>query len=103
MLATHRDRRCHASEAEIAAALAGNWREEHVFALGQALELYDAYRAIDAKVWMLDLGRSFEKLCRKAKGTYIEFRPELPRSPVGKVLKKDIRAEMLERADKAAR
>ena len=45
VLATHRDRRCHASEAEIAAALAGNWREEHVFALGQALELYDAYHA----------------------------------------------------------
>jgi transposase len=43
VLATHRDRRCHASEEEIAAALAGNWREEHVFALGQALELYDAY------------------------------------------------------------
>lgn len=39
VLATHRDRRCHASEEEIAAALAGNWREEHVFALGQALEL----------------------------------------------------------------
>jgi len=35
------DRRCHASEEEIAAALAGNWREEHLFALGQALELYD--------------------------------------------------------------
>ena len=45
VLATHRDRRCHASEEEIAAALAGNWREEHVFALGQALELYDAYHA----------------------------------------------------------
>jgi len=45
VLATHRDRRCHASEAEIAAALAGNWREEHVFALGQALELYDTYHA----------------------------------------------------------
>ena len=45
ILATHRDRRCHASEAEIAAALAGNWREELVFALGQALELYDAYHA----------------------------------------------------------
>jgi len=25
------------------AVLAGNWREEHIFALGQALELYDAY------------------------------------------------------------
>jgi transposase len=43
-LALHRDRRCHASAEEIAAALTGNWREEHVFALGQALELYDIYQ-----------------------------------------------------------
>jgi len=40
-LAAHRDRRCHASAEEISAALAGNWREEHIFALGQALDLYD--------------------------------------------------------------
>ena len=40
-------------------------------------EMAWSYRAIGAKVWMLDLGRSFEKLCRKAKGTYIEFRPEV--------------------------
>jgi transposase len=43
-LAGHRDRRCHASEQEISAALTGNWREEHVFALDQALGLYDAYQ-----------------------------------------------------------
>jgi conjugal transfer ATP-binding protein TraC len=40
-------------------------------------ELAWSYRAIGAKVWMLDLGRSFEKLCRKARGTYIEFRPDV--------------------------
>ncbi|WP_406625168.1 type IV secretion system protein TraC [Acidovorax sp. SDU_ACID1] len=40
-------------------------------------ELAWSYRAIGAKVWMLDLGRSFEKLCRKANGTYIEFRPDV--------------------------
>lgn len=40
-------------------------------------ELAWSYRAIGAKVWMQDLGRSFEKLCRKAKGTYIEFRPDV--------------------------
>ena len=40
-------------------------------------EIAWSYRAIGAKVWMQDLGRSFEKLCRKAKGTYIEFRPEV--------------------------
>jgi len=39
-------------------------------------EMAWSYRAIGAKVWMLDLGRSFEKLCRKAGGTYIEFKPD---------------------------
>jgi conjugal transfer ATP-binding protein TraC len=36
-------------------------------------ELAWSYRSIGAKVWMMDLGRSFEKLCRKADGAYIEF------------------------------
>lgn len=40
-------------------------------------ELAWSYRAIGAKVWMLDLGRSFEKLCHKAQGAYLEFRPEV--------------------------
>lgn len=40
-------------------------------------ELAWSYRAIGAKIWMLDLGRSFEKLCRKADGAYLEFRPEV--------------------------
>ena len=40
-------------------------------------EMAWSYRAINAKVWMLDLGRSFEKVCRKAKGTYIEFKPDV--------------------------
>jgi conjugal transfer ATP-binding protein TraC len=40
-------------------------------------EMAWSYRAIGARVWMLDLGRSFEKLCRKANGTYIEFRPDV--------------------------
>lgn len=39
-------------------------------------ELAWSYRSVGAKVWMLDLGRSFEKLCRKADGTYIEFTPQ---------------------------
>jgi transposase len=42
-LAAHRDQRCHASVEEIAKALAGNWREEHIFALAQALDLFEAY------------------------------------------------------------
>lgn len=43
-LATHRDRRCHASTEEIIAALTGNYRPEHVFALTQHLALFDVYQ-----------------------------------------------------------
>ncbi|HZR99309.1 MAG TPA: IS110 family transposase [Chloroflexota bacterium] len=43
-LARHRHPRCQASEAEIAAALHGTWRAEHLFALRQALALYDFYQ-----------------------------------------------------------
>jgi len=42
-LAALRDGRCAHSEAEIAKALTGHYRPEHVFALKQALALYDAY------------------------------------------------------------
>ncbi|MFT3766137.1 MAG: IS110 family transposase [Minicystis sp.] len=45
VLATHRDVRCKASVDTIREALTGNYRPEHVFALRQALELYDAYQA----------------------------------------------------------
>ena len=38
------DHRCHASEAEIAAALTGHYRPEHLFALKQNLELFDTYQ-----------------------------------------------------------
>jgi len=43
-LATHRDIRCLKSEETIAAALTGNYRDEHIFALKQAVELYDFYQ-----------------------------------------------------------
>jgi transposase len=42
-LATHRDVRCKESEGTIIGALTGNYRDEHVFALKQAVELYDFY------------------------------------------------------------
>jgi hypothetical protein len=44
-LASLRDPRCRTPAKTIQQALAGNPREEHVFALGQALDLYDAYQA----------------------------------------------------------
>ena len=36
-------------------------------------EIAWSYRAINSQVRLLDLGRSFEKLCRKADGQYVEF------------------------------
>ena len=45
VLATYRDVRCHSSIDTVRAALVGNDREEHVFALTQSLELYDTYQA----------------------------------------------------------
>jgi len=40
-LAAHRDHRCHASHAEIVAALTGNYRAEHLFALRQNFAAYE--------------------------------------------------------------
>ena len=45
VLASYRDKRCRASTETIREALIRNYREEHVFALTQALELYDVYQA----------------------------------------------------------
>ncbi|OEU79907.1 MAG: transposase [Desulfobulbaceae bacterium C00003063] len=42
-LAKFRNGRCANSEEEIAKSLEGNYKDEHVFALQQALELYDFY------------------------------------------------------------
>lgn len=44
ILAKFRDPRCKASEATIQAALEGNYQPEHIFALRQALILYDTYQ-----------------------------------------------------------
>jgi transposase len=53
-LAQYRDPRCHSSQAEIAKALTGHYQPEHLFALKQALELYDFYnqqiKACDAEI-----------------------------------------------------
>ena len=41
-LAQLRDPHCRQSEKEIAEQLSGHWREDHVFSLQQALQMYDA-------------------------------------------------------------
>jgi len=43
-LSQHRDPRCKKSEKQIAKSLHGNWRDEHLFALQQAVALYDFYQ-----------------------------------------------------------
>jgi len=43
-LAKHRHRCCQATAAEIAAALHGTWRPEHLFVLKQSLKLYEFYQ-----------------------------------------------------------
>jgi transposase len=43
-LAHYRHERCKSTEAEIARALRGNWREEHLFALRQAMKTYEHLR-----------------------------------------------------------
>jgi transposase len=45
ILATYRDVRCGESEETIREALVGNYRPEHVFALKQALDLWDVHHA----------------------------------------------------------
>ena len=53
-LARFRDPRCRSSQDEIARALEGNYQPEHLFALQQAVELYDIYdqklAACDAQI-----------------------------------------------------
>jgi transposase len=44
-LAALRHEKCKCPASEIAEALRGDWREEHLFALEQAVELLDAYQA----------------------------------------------------------
>jgi transposase len=65
VLARLRDYRCHASAETIEKALTGSYRTEHLFALEQALTLYDAYHEkvsacdvrIEAVLKELSIGR----------------------------------------------
>ena len=62
VLAKHRHRRIKAGEEQIVRALTGNWREEHLFVLQQALAMYDDIgrhlRECDAKLQTLLAQRS---------------------------------------------
>ena len=74
-LANYRDKRCKNSIETIAKSLTGNYREEHIFSLTQAVELYDAYKdklkACDEKI-EIQLA-SFED-CSEEKQTNLDNR-----------------------------
>ena len=71
-LARLRNYRIHASEQEIAKSLKGNWRDEHVFCLGQALVLFDTYQKLIAET-DAKLAELIKPMCRHDR--------ELPRDP----------------------
>ncbi len=68
VLAAHRDVRCKASVETIRGALSGNYQPEHVFALRQAVELYDTYQA-KVRDCDIEIERCLEAIPKKAPET----------------------------------
>jgi transposase len=74
-LAARRDRRCQRTEPEVAKALTGSYRPEHLFALGQALALYDAYTA--------QLVACDRQIAQQYAAVKPHFDPDDPDAPLG--------------------
>ena len=79
-LAALRDGRCKQSEATIARALEGTWRDEHLFALRQAVELFDVYHA---KITDCDrqIQACLEAFEDKSDGTPLPTKPRTSKRP----------------------
>ncbi|MEJ5220355.1 IS110 family transposase [Cognatishimia sp. D5M38] len=77
VLADYRDVRCKSSPATIRAALVGNDRAEHVFALAQSLDLYDFYKT---KIEECDQRLEAAVAALSAKGG--DDRPPLPKARI---------------------
>jgi len=77
VLANHRNHRCRASKDEIVAALRGEYREEELFVLRQALELYDDYQS---KIEQCDreIARMLQELEKNAAPLEIPASPAKP-------------------------
>jgi transposase len=82
VLAQFRDRRCAHSPENIAKALTGNYRDEHVFALKQALALYDFYTTQIAEC-DAEMQRQYDKMQDLANTDGDELPPLGPRSNKG--------------------
>jgi transposase len=94
VLALLRDTRCHASVETITKALTGHYRAEHLFALEQALALYDAYQekasACDARIEAVLKQLSFRR--GREVGPLPSRRPGMRRQPNGPEF--DVRATL---------
>jgi transposase len=94
VLALLRDTRCHASVETITKALTGHYRAEHLFALEQALALYDAYQekasACDARIEAVLKQLSFRR--GREVGPLPSQRPGMRRQPNGPEF--DVRATL---------
>lgn len=72
-LARLRHGRCKHDEATLAKSLQGTWREEHLFALRHAVELYDTYRRL-----IVECDTEIERLLRQMTGEVEPIAPLLP-------------------------
>ena len=81
-LAGMKDRRVKKSQEQIARCLEGDYRDEHLFALAQALELYEFYQA---KIAQCDL--QIEKQLHTFKAQVDPTKNPLPENPKKKSLK----------------
>jgi len=83
-LAELRDARCSNDEATIALALQGNWREDHLFALQQAMDTYHFYQGklteVDEKIQAQletfadkSQGKPLERVTKKKRATDLAF------------------------------
>jgi transposase len=79
-LAKLRNNKCKRTEAEIARALYGNWREEHLFALRQAVELYEIYQQ-KLRVCDLQLEAHLQTFADKSGGELLPPKPRRRRPP----------------------
>ena len=90
-LSKHRDCRCKNSEEIIYKSLEGNYQEEHIFALKQALELYDIYREK-----IEDCNHQIEKLVKSMEGEVSEEISSIKNKERGKnVFSFDARKEII--------
>jgi transposase len=69
-LAQLRNYRVHASEEQIARSLMGNWREEHIFCLAQALTLFDTHREL-----IEEADKCIEAMLMRMQGRALEALP----------------------------